>query len=152
MDEDALITTIKEEVKNLTKYLTSPIDYQNAINDALRETGWTLPVTTNFKIYWIKNRARRHLFFMLLSESAHKFKYEQINLQHRFEHYSKLVKSMDDSFIAAQEANPSEFSGVDPFKQFGTVAGTGFAYEPLTGRDISYRKDQEVIFNPSETD
>ena len=152
MDEGALITTIKEEVKNLTKYLTSPIDYQNAINDALRETGWALPVTSNFQIYWTKQRARRHLFFMLQSESAHKFKYEQINLQHRFEHYTKLIKSMDEKFVEAQEANPSEFSGVSAFKEFGTVANAGFAYEPLTGRDITYQEDQEIIFNPSEND
>ena len=152
MNEDQLITTLKEEVKNLTTYLESPIDYQNAINDALRETGWTLPVETNFKIYWTKQRARRHLFFMLLTESAHKFKYKQINLQQRFDHYSKLIKNMDEAFVAIQESRPEEFSGVDPFKAFGTVAGTGFAYEPLTGRDITYDEDQKVIFNPKETD
>lgn len=152
MDESQLIDKLKEEVKNLTKYLTSPSDYKNAIDDALRETGWVLPAETNFKIYWIKQRARRHLFFMLLSESAHKFKYKQINLQQRFGHYSKLIEKMDEDFAAIQESNPAEFSGVDAFKAFGTVAGAGFSYEPLTGRDITYDEDQQVIFKPLETD
>ena len=59
---------------------------------------------------------------------------------------------MDEKFVEAQEQNPSEFSGVASFKEFGTVANAGFAYEPLTGRDITYQEDQEIIFNPSEND
>jgi len=150
MTELELIAKIKEEVKNLTSYLTDPIDYENALADAYRETGWAVPITDDFKIVWIKQRARRHLFFMLQSESAHKFKYDKINLQDRFKHYTILVKMMDGQFAKAIVDNPAEFAGVDAYKLFGTVAAPGFAYEPLTGRDITYDSDQKVLFNPTE--
>ena len=150
MTEAELIAKIKEEVKNLTTYLEDPVDYENALADAYRETGWAVPITSDFQLVWIKQRARRHLFFMLLSESAHKFKYDKINLQDRFKHYSTLVKMMDEKFAKAITDNPTEFAGVDAYKLFGTVAGTGLAYEPLTGRNITYDSNQKVLFNPTE--
>jgi len=152
MDESELIDKLKEEVKNLTTYLEDPTDYENALADAYRETGWTVPITSGFQLVWIKQRARRHLFFMLMSESAHKFKYDKINLQDRFKHYSALVKMMDEKFAKAITDNPTEFAGVDAYKLFGTVSSTGLAYEPITGRDITYHKDQKVLFSPSESD
>ncbi len=59
---------------------------------------------------------------------------------------------MDNAFIAVQESNPAEFSGIADFKTFGTVVAAGFSYEPLTGRDITYDEDQAIIFKPSETE
>jgi hypothetical protein len=152
MTSDEMVDKLKEEVKGLTRYLSYPVDYNNACDDASRDTGFSFPVTTSFKIYWMKQRAKRHLFFYLQSESAHKFKFEQINLQHRFEHYSKIIKDMDLAFEEAKKSNPAEFAGIDTFKQFGTVAGTGFAYEPLTGRNITHDPDQQVVFNPTDGD
>ncbi|RLI01786.1 hypothetical protein DRO30_03600, partial [Candidatus Bathyarchaeota archaeon] len=82
MTKSELITLLEEEIKGLSSYLISS-DYSNACDDASKETGWSFPVSGDFKIFWIKQRAKRHLFFYLLTESAHKFKFEQINLQHR---------------------------------------------------------------------
>lgn len=138
---------LEEEVKGLSAYLEGD-DYTNACNDAARETDWPFPVITNFKILWMKNRAKRHLFFYLYSESAYKFKYEQINLNQRFDHLDKVLKRMDEDFVAAMEANPEEFAGVDSFELFGTSASAGFQYDPITGKDITYNEANKVVFTP----
>jgi len=143
----SLNTRLQEEVKGLTTYLVDE-DYTNAIADASRETGWSLPISDTFKEYWFKARAKRHLFFYLLSESAHKFKVKQINLQHRFDHYNILVKEMDEKFVAVQENYPELFTSADYEFLFGSKIDAGFAYEPQTGRDITYESDQKVIISP----
>lgn len=138
---------LEEEVKGLSTYLEGD-DYTNACNDASRETGWSFPVTTNFKIQWMKDRAKRHLFFYLFSESAHKFKYEQINLQHRFEHYKIIIEKMDTDFKEALDANPQEFAGAEDYEMFGTKADAGFQYDPVTGKDTTYDDDNKIVFTP----
>jgi len=135
------------EVKGLSSYLDGD-DYTNACNDASRETGWSFPVTADFKILWMKQRAKRHLFFYLMSESAYKFKYEQINLQHRFAQLKLSIEMMDDSFAAAIEANPQEFADVDAYELFGTAARAGFQYDPITGKDTTYSDDNKIVFTP----
>lgn len=142
---------LEEEVKGLSTYLESD-DYTNACSDASRETGWAFPVTTDFKILWMKNRAKRYLFFYLYSESASKFKYEQINLQQRFEHYGKIIADMDKSFAEALEAFPHEFASVDAYEMFGTKIDAGFQYDPVTGKDITYNSNNKVVFAPGGED
>jgi len=144
-----LIVKLKEEVKSLTSYLAEA-DYSNAINDSMRDTGWSEPFTTAFKIYWMKERAKRHLFFYLWSESASKFKYKQINLQMRFDHYEKLIKKMDEDFVKAIEENVTEFSSTDAYKLFGTKIDAGFAYQEQTGVDVTFDEDFIVNHSPNE--
>ena len=151
MTKTEFIQLLPEELKGLDNYLVRD-DYSNALDDASRETGWTLPVTIDFKIHWIKERAKRHIFFYLMSESAHKFKFKQINLQQRFEHYRGLIKDMDVAFTAIIEARPDMFADVDPFMMFGTKIDAGFSYVPQTGEDQTYEDDNEVIFTPTEDD
>ena len=147
LTSDQLVAKLKEEVKSLTSYLDDE-DYDNAVDDAGRETGWTLPLSDTLKEYWYKNRSKRHLFFYLLSESAHKYKVKQINLQHRFEHYSVLIKEMDTKFALIQEERPELFTSVDAENMFGNKIDAGFAYEPQTGNDITYYSEQKVIISP----
>lgn len=147
MTQSEMEEKIEEEVKGLSTHLGGE-DYTNACNDASRETGWAFPVSTDFKIQWMKERAKRHLFFYLFSESAHKFKYEQINLQHRFDHYEKIIKMMDTKFEEVQEANPAEFANVEVFNLFGTKADAGFQYDPVTGKDTTYNDGNKVVFSP----
>jgi len=151
MTNAELLALLKQEVKGLTSYLTDPTDYDNAIDDAERETGWTMPISGSFKEYWIKQRAKRHLFFYLYSESAHKFKYKQISLQHRFEHYGKMIKDMDVAYLTAIEERPDLFAGVSISHLFGSKIDAGFAYDS-TGRDITYRDNQLVNFGPKAAD
>lgn len=147
MTQSEMEEKLEEEVKSLSTYLDGD-DYTNACNDASMETGWAFPVSTNFKTLWMKQRAKRHLFFYLFSESAHKFKYEQINLNQRFDHYKIIIETMDKSFADALEANPQEFADVDAYELFGTSASAGFQYDPITGKDTTYDDDNKVVFTP----
>jgi len=149
MNRSELITAVRVQVKSLTNYLVDG-DYKEAINNAERDTGFALPVSTSFQIKWMILRTKRHLFDFLLSESAHKFKFEQINLQHRFDHYKILVAQMDKDFEKALEDNLHEFAGVDASHLFGTKIDAGFSSEAQTGRDTTYGEDNQVIFEPNE--
>jgi hypothetical protein len=151
MTEEEFVDKLVEEVKGLDNYLERD-DYTNALSDASGETGWAIPEDNATKILWIKKRAKRHLFFYLFTESAHKFKFKQINLQQRFEHYREIVKDMDEEFLSFQESRPDLFGGVDPFHMFGTKVDAGFAYEGQTGEDITYSEVNEVDFTPNEND
>jgi len=151
MTKAEFITLVTQEVKGLSSYLVA-IDYENAADDASRETGWSFPVTGDFKIYWVKQRIKRHLFFYLYTESAHKFKYKQINLQHRFDHYDKMIAKMDVVYAAAIEERPDLFAGVSISHLFGTKIDAGFHYQSGTGRDTTYREENEVIFGPKAAD
>ena len=150
MNENQLKVLLKQEVKSLSSKLVAQ-DYTNAVDDAGRETGWSFPVDDDFEAYWMKQRAKRHLFFYLLSESAVKFKVEQINLQHKFDHFKILIKDMDQKFEAIQESRPEKFAGVDAFKMFGTKIDAGFSADHV-GRDTTYSDDNEVVFTPTEDD
>jgi len=149
MTETQLLLAMQRRLRGLAKYII-PEDVTEAITVAKAETGWTLPVTTSFKEYWIAERTKRHVFDMLRSGSAHKFKVEQINLQHRFEHYNDLIRRMDRDFKAAIEDNPAEFAGVDVFKVFGTKIDAGFSSDGV-GRDTTYDEGNLVIFTPTES-
>lgn len=151
LSKQAMVTLIEQEVKGLSNYLDSD-DYNNACDDASRETGFLFPVAEGFQTLWVKTRAKRHIFFYLLSESAHKFKYEQINLQHRFDHYSLVIKGMDIEWIRVQEENALEFAGVSGVNVLGTKFDAGFAYEVQTGRDLTYRDGNVTVISPKETD
>ena len=144
------MTQLEVEVKGLTSYLDNPTDYDNSLEDAARDTGWSFPVSGDFKILWTKQRAKRYLFFYLLTESAIKFQYKQIKLDQRFAHFRELVEDMDARFTTIQEEEAHEFAGVDSYETFGHKIDAGFAHEPQTGRDITYDENQEVIISPNE--
>lgn len=148
MESADLKTLIEVEVKALTSYLDTE-DYDNAVDDALRETGWTLPTTVDFRIHWIKMRAKRHIFFYLATESAHKFKVKQFSLDQRFKHYMILIEKMDKEFEIAREEHPEQFTDADPSALFGSKIDAGFAYDAF-GKDITYNTEQEVIITPSD--
>ena len=150
MTKDQLVRKLKQKVRGLSNYLDK-VDYENALEDSERETGWTIPIDDDFKLYWIQNRSIRHLYSYLLSESAHKFKYEQINLQQRYEHYRQLVKDYDKAFTEIQESRPEMFAGVEAYKMFSTKIDAGFHYDGI-GNDDTYNKNNEVVFTPTEDD
>uniref|UniRef100_A0A6M3J8E4 Uncharacterized protein n=1 Tax=viral metagenome TaxID=1070528 RepID=A0A6M3J8E4_9ZZZZ len=149
MTKDEMITQLQQEVKGLTAYLGSE-DYTNACDDAAKETGWSFPVSNSTAIYWQKQRSLRHLLSYLLYESAHRFKYKMINLQHRFEHYKTLIEMMDKKWEAAKDELIVELAGVSGYQFFGTKVDAGFAYEEQTGRDITFDTEQIVIHHPNE--
>jgi hypothetical protein len=148
MTLDDLLDLLPVEMKGLSKYLIA-VDYENAVNDALRETGWSFPISggddkqTLTMEYWVKTRSKRHLFFYLMSESAHKFKYDVISLDQRFLHYKSLIEQMDkdwDKFVAD---NPDLFLE-NAESWFGTKIDAGFAYDEI-GVDLTYDSNIQVI-------
>ena len=149
MTKDEMITRLQQEVKGLTSSLEQS-DYENAISAAARDTGWSLPQTTNFKIQWLMDRSKRHLFFFLLSESAAKFRYKNIHLQHRFDHYRLLIQDMDKLFVNAQAEFAYEFADVSSYELAGSKIDAGFQYEPQTGIETTYDENNKVLIHPNE--
>ena len=148
MTQAELITLVTEELKGLSSQFVAA-DYENASDDAARET-WAFPQTTDFRIKWLKERTKRHLFSYLLDQSLHKFKYKNINLGDRFKNLSKRVADMDAAFEKIKEEEIHEFADVDSFNMFPFQIDSGFATESQTGRDITYDDEQEVIITPNE--
>jgi hypothetical protein len=152
MTSGELITRIQQELKGLSSKFEA-VDFTNAVSDAVAETGWAFPVVetdNGYKVKWLKQRTIRNLYFMLRSESAHKFKVEGINLQHRFDHYQKLIESMDEEWISEVEhMMPDDVSGIA-----GVKIDAGFVYEKHTGRDLTYSETYQntTIVTPSVED
>jgi len=150
MTKTELSIILQKRLRQISDYIV-PEDVTEAIEDAERETGWSLPVSGSFKEFWMINRSKRHIYEILRTGNANKFKVEGINLQHRFDHFHKLIQEMDEKFEAAVKDNPAEFAGVDTFKMFGTKVDAGFAYDEH-GKDVTYGTDNVVVFTPKETD
>lgn len=108
-----------------------------AVNSALLELQWSLPMTDPTKSMWIIKRSVRHACYILWVASAQKFKYKQVNLQQRFEHYEKLIANMDKEFESALTTDSFLFAGVSSFQMFGTAIGPGFVYDS-NGVDLTY--------------
>ena len=148
MTLNEMVAQLKQEVKGLTSSLED-VDYTNAISASERDTGWSLPQTAAFNIKWLMERAKRHLFFFLMSESASKFKFKNINLQNRFEHYRLIIKDMDERIKESQEEFAFEFAGVSATQIAGSVISAGFQTDPLTGEDTTYDSTNKVLIHPN---
>jgi len=141
MTSGELIIKVQQELKSLASKLVS-VDFENAVDSAETDTGWTLPQTSNYRIRWMLQRTKRHLYDMLRSESAHKFKVEGINLQQRFDHYNTLITEMDKEWENEQESPMDDVSGVA-----GVKISSSFVYDKV-GLDISGDNDSDIY--PSE--
>ena len=151
MTEDELISIMKAEVKDLADEFDDDNDWSNAVAEAVRELGWSLPVTSAFQIRWMKKRAKRHLIDFLLVQAAGDFQYKTIKLQQVFDHLRALVKDWDAEYESSKLDYPDQFLGVDVAATFGYVVDAGFAQEDQTGVDLTYEDDQERIITPSGT-
>lgn len=101
-----------------------------AINHALKELHWEFPLTDDRKCYWLIERSKRQVYFILLSEAAHKFRYKDIHLQHRFANYIRLVKLMDDAFATALEDEIDIFD-TNVYPSLVSYVTNGFQYDDL---------------------
>ncbi len=149
MDRTALEALLPSRMKGLEKYLETA-DYTLVVDDTLRELNWTLPFTNNFKEFWIIERSKRHLFWLLMTGQTHKFKVKQIHLDQRFKNYEAVIQKMDEDFRQAQEDNPHEFVNVSAVNMFGHVATAGFSSDEL-GRDTTYLNSNETSFSPTKS-
>ncbi len=122
-----------------TSSAVSDSGFTNAVTQALRELHWVLPMNNPQKEYWIIERSKRYVIYTLLIDSAHKFQFKKMYLQHRFQHYIQLIKIMDDNFSKSLEDDPTLFDvGIYPNLTFYIT--NGFEYNDL-GEDLSYLFD-----------
>jgi len=134
MNQDALVALVAAD-SSIGDYLDLT-EIEECSDDAMADTGWSFPLSGTFQEYWAKQRTKRHCFFRLWTAAARKFKVEQINLGDRFKHYGSVINLMDLQFSAIIEENPSEFTSVDTYKMFGTIARPGLKYD-IAGNDIT---------------
>lgn len=146
LSKDQCIQKVQRQIGPLRDKVESDAISQ-ALDTTLMETGWTLPTSDSFIQYWIISRTKRHLFYTLLSSTAYKFKFKQINLQNRFEHFAILVKDADRQFKDAIEEHPDKFTNVSVVHAFGTKIDAGFAYN-IMGHDLTYASDNVTALDP----
>lgn len=103
---------------------------------ALREMGLTLPINNDGREFWLLSRAKRHAFDMIRTSSARKFRYKQINLQQRFEHFDRLIQELDTAYLVALETDPA-LMGISGELFIGYIR-PGFVYSP-TGVNLTYK-------------
>lgn len=108
MDKSDVIAALKVAIKDIAD-LFEDSELEQAVDIASWECGWSLPVTKNFRCYWIIERAKRACVSMMCFATAHKFKFKQINLNQRFEHYHAMLKQMDQEFAVAKKEHADEF-------------------------------------------
>jgi len=110
--------------------------FKQAASQAQAELHWSLPLNDSFQEFWLVERTKRFVVYILLFESAHKFQYKKISLQHRFNHYMQLLKMMDDTFKEALENNPETFD-TGTYSNLSFYLTNGFQYDS-DGEDMTY--------------
>lgn len=150
MTESQVMTAFQNEMKSTISLLST--DEKTRLSDkTISELGWSFPLSSNFQKFWFIERMKRHAYWMFLTEAAHKFKYKQVNLQHRFAHYKDIIKMADEQFAVAIKENPAELAGVQPLQMFGHSISAGFSYDKL-GSDTTYETSNKVSIAPTEND
>jgi len=145
---DDLADLLKIQLSTLSTLITED-GYELVCDQAAAELGWSYPVTNPTKAYWMLQRAIRHALNILRIASTKSFKYKLINLQQKFEHYQKMIETMDVEFSAAVSSDIALFAGMESYKMFGTKIDAGFAYD-TDGTDLTYDWDRLVNFAPLE--
>lgn len=130
-----VINFVKDSMGD-TSSAVSDAAMTNAAAQALKELHWTLPITDDSKEYWIIERTKRYVIYTLLIDSAHKFQFKKMYLQHRFQHYIQLIKMMDAEFQKSLENEPNLFD-VGTYPNLTFYITNGFEYNEL-GEDASY--------------
>ena len=133
------VDNVIEQIENLmgaSVSLVSDDGKEQSVTQTLTELGWTLPITDDFKSYWVIERTKRHFLYILMLEQAHKFRYKQIHLNQRFDHYIKMIEKADDDFQMAINDNPEKFPTANTTWAADFIPA-GFLYDQL-GRDLTY--------------
>lgn len=139
MEKEELLALLRIHLKGLSEHFDDTA-LEEGLSSAIRELGWKLPVTKDFRVYWILERAKRACVSAMCLDTAYAFKFKQINLQHRFEHFHAMIKEMDNQFALAKKEHPDEFlpdmedmDTAEKLSSFGDYHGAGFHYD-ITGR------------------
>jgi hypothetical protein len=122
--------------------------YNQAYEDASSETNFYCPLTDTLKIKWLKARVKRWLFVYKLDSAVENFNVPKADLNQIFTNYKQRVKDMDEEYMLAKLENPITF-GISTTQggMFGTVVGSGFVNDVITGEDLSYESTGNVKIN-----
>lgn len=119
--------TLQRALSSLADNLgTGELDF--AALQSMNELGWSYPITDSKKSFWVVQRAKRHALDLLRTVASSKFRYKQIHLNQRFDHYNTLIKTWDREFASAMKHEPV-LLGVDMEDAFGTYVRNGFIYD-----------------------
>jgi len=149
METAELITRIERDLMDLSTEFTAD-NYTDAVKDAEDELGWSMPQTDTFKLKWLRERAKRNLFFnyragMLAADQQ----INQTHLEQPFEHFTKIIGEMDKEFTKAIDENLELFAGVDVSQLFGTKINAGFVYD-AGGEDVTDYQNSTSIYPSAE--
>ncbi len=134
-NEEELVTFVKD-IMGASYEKISNDAFKRAVSQAKAELHWEFPILDSFKEYWLVERTKRFVTYILLFESAHKFQYKKISLQHRFSHYMQLLTMMDEQFKDALENNPDIFD-TGSWTNLTFYLTNGFQYD-TDGEDLTY--------------
>ena len=147
-DAEDLTDVIKIQLSSLSTLLTAD-GYSLVCDQVVQELDWSFPMTSPAKVLWAVKRGTRHAIELLRIASANKFRYKQVSLNQRFEHFQKMIEEFDKEFEAALLSDIGLFAGVSSFAMFGTKIGAGFSYG-ADGTDKTYDYDKLFDFAPME--
>lgn len=136
-------------VKNLMGTSFDKVSDEGFIRAAVQtetELQWDYPISVVGKQFWMIERCRRHSIYILMVESAAKFQYKLVRLQHRFQNYIQLIRNMDELFYKAIEDDPMDiFEDIGgSFSDFGYLITSGFVTDSL-GRDVTYLNERVIL-------
>lgn len=144
-DQATLIVNVKKLIGDSFDKVSAD-GFTQAAAQTESELQWSYPITVSSKEFWMVERCRRHVMYILMVESAHKFKYKLIHLEHRFRNYIKLIENMDESFYKAiendQDGTFDNLGG--SFSNFAYLITSGFIYDSL-GRDCSHLNERVIL-------
>lgn len=136
LDQDELLDAVKNLMGGSFDRV-SDRGFEQAAGQAEAELMWSYPLEDARKCFWLVERTRRHVVYVLMVEAAHKFQYKQIHLEHRFKHYIQMIEQMDVSFLQGMEDFPDLFLDMGTYSDFAYYLNPGFVYDSL-GRDLTY--------------
>lgn len=140
-DVDDFLDIVKISL-GTSKTLVSDEEVEFAISQAENELKIKYPIPTGKIQLWALERAKRHVMDMLRIQSAHRFKYKQLSLNDRFNHYDRMITDMDNRFENALNTDP-DLWGLSVEGVLGLYIENGFVYDKF-GNDVTKTMDMLV--------
>ena len=136
-----MIDSIEDLIERLqislgtSKTLLSEEEFDFAVSQAQNEMRLKFPIVDGKRQLWGIERSKRHALDLLRIQSAHRFKYKQLSLNDRFNHYDRMIKDMDEKFEHAMNSDPDLWD-IAPEGMLGFYVDNGFVYNKY-GEDMT---------------
>lgn len=140
MTHDELIKRFQNDLRAYSEFITfryietpadAYTDSDSAFADASAEVGGAvLPIYDKTQEFWFIQRAKRHLYQVVLNNVALRYQAKAFSAHQQFDHIKLLIDQMDKAW---EDARATLI--IDSGSAFGQAFGTGLAYDDL-GRQI----------------